>query len=163
MHPWTHSSPRPKRHLDQFSHFCTAHSSVSSVGHKWAYPSPKNCLFAWGNLHPHLIHGSLSTPEPTTQMASRSVQPFLHSSLQNIPILYNRLLFRPLKLLLPMGESAPHLIHDSLGPSKPTTEKGSQSVRSFLHTYHRLSIHCTMGRSLPLKIVPFHGGIWTPV
>jgi len=32
------------------------------------------------------IHGSLSSPE-STQMAS--VQPFLHSSLQSIPILYN--------------------------------------------------------------------------
>jgi len=34
-------------------------------------------------LDPHLIHGFLDPPEPTTQTASRSVQPFLYSSCQS--------------------------------------------------------------------------------
>jgi len=29
MPPWAHPSPHPKRHLDRFIHFCTAHSSDS--------------------------------------------------------------------------------------------------------------------------------------
>ena len=28
--PWAHLSPQPKRHLQLFSHFCTAHGRVSS-------------------------------------------------------------------------------------------------------------------------------------
>jgi len=41
---------------------------------------PQNCPFTWGNMDPHLIHGSLGPPESTTQMASLGVQPFLHGS-----------------------------------------------------------------------------------
>jgi len=33
-----------------------------------------------GRSGPHLIHGCLTTPEPTTPTASRSVRPLLHSS-----------------------------------------------------------------------------------
>jgi len=29
MVPWAHPSPKPKQHLDWFSHFCTVHCSVS--------------------------------------------------------------------------------------------------------------------------------------
>jgi len=29
MLPWAHPSPQLKRHLDQFSHFCTAHGRAS--------------------------------------------------------------------------------------------------------------------------------------
>jgi len=29
MLPWAHPSLQPKRHLDLFSHFCTAHGKVS--------------------------------------------------------------------------------------------------------------------------------------
>jgi len=35
---------------------------------------PQNCPFRRGDLDRHLIHGSLSPPESSTQMASRSVQ-----------------------------------------------------------------------------------------
>jgi len=28
-------------------------------------PSAKNCSFTWADLHPHLVHGSFSPPEPT--------------------------------------------------------------------------------------------------
>jgi len=38
---------------------------------------------------PHLTHASLVQPKSKTQMASRSVQPFLHISRQKVPILYN--------------------------------------------------------------------------
>jgi len=40
------------------------------------FPS-KFCLFLLGDLEPNLIHGSLGSPESSTQTASRSVQPFL--------------------------------------------------------------------------------------
>jgi len=49
---------------------------------------------------------SFSPPESTTQMANRSVQSFLHSSRQKVPILYNGRSF-PTELPLPMGISGP--------------------------------------------------------
>jgi len=55
---------------------------------------------------PHLIHAWLGPSEFSTQTASRSVQPFLHSSPQSVPILYNGPPFPPSKLPLAMGELA---------------------------------------------------------
>jgi len=43
-----------------------------------------------GGSGPHLMYGSLGTPESSTQMTSQSVQPFLQGSL-----VYNRLTYRP--------------------------------------------------------------------
>ena len=62
------------------SHFCIANGRVS-LGMPSHVLSPKNCPFASGNLYPHLIHGSLIPPDPTTQTASRLVQLFLQGSL----------------------------------------------------------------------------------
>ena len=60
-------------------------------------------------------------------MASQSVQPFLKGSpfyinLQN-PMLYNAFQWAGQSPHLPlrMGQSSPHLIHDSLGPSSHLT------------------------------------------
>jgi len=55
--------------LNRFSHFCTYHGRVSSG--TMAPPGEYDWTFA-----------SLGPPESTTQTANRSVQPFLHSSLQ---------------------------------------------------------------------------------
>ena len=58
-----------------------------------------------GNVPPHCQtrHDSYSPSEPTTQTASRSVQPYSHRGLQSVPILYNGP--SPSKLPLPMGGS----------------------------------------------------------
>jgi len=48
----------PKRHLDRFRHFCTAHGSESlyfTTGH----PLPLKAACSHGASEPHLIHGSL--------------------------------------------------------------------------------------------------------
>jgi len=60
----------------------------SDVGHMPGHGlSPK--IAPWhGRSGRHLIH-SFGPPESSTQTASRSVQPFLYSSSQTVPILYN--------------------------------------------------------------------------
>jgi len=55
----------------------------------------------------YLIRDSLGPPDSARRTASRSVQPFLHSSMQTLPILYTGRPFHP-KLILPMG-SGSHL------------------------------------------------------
>jgi len=73
-----------------------------------------NCAFPSADLNPHLIHGSLGPSKSSTQTASQLVQPFLHSSPQCVPILYNGLPLLRSKLPLRMGESGgPHLTQPS--------------------------------------------------
>ena len=52
MVPWTHPSLRPKRHVDQFSRFCTAHRIVCLVSHYFTMgryvPTPQNATSPWG-------------------------------------------------------------------------------------------------------------------
>jgi len=68
----------------------------------------------------------------------------------------------PSKLPLPMGDLEPHLTHDSLGPSEPTTQTTFWSVQPFCTDDRRVSLYFTMGRPFPLKIAPSHGGSWPP-
>jgi len=64
---------------------------------------------------PLSTHDSYGPSEPTTQTASRSVQPFLHMGPQSAPILYNAMPLSPSKLPLPMGDVDSHLMYGSLG------------------------------------------------
>ena len=72
----------------------------------------------------------LGTSRVQTQTASRSVWPFLHSSPQRVPIIYNGPPF-PLKIEnCPSHEEyAPHLRCDSLSPAKSSTQTLSRSVQ----------------------------------
>jgi len=70
-------------------------------------PFPENFPFPLGDLDPHLIYDSQDQPKPTTQTASRLVQPFLHRWPQTVPILLNRMPLSPSKLPLSMGDLDP--------------------------------------------------------
>jgi len=72
--------------------------------------------------------------ESTTQTANRSVQPFLHSSRQKVPMLYNGHPYSP-ELSLPMGDLDPHLTHDVLGLCEPTTQTTPRSVQLCLQRW----------------------------
>ena len=65
--PSAHPSPQPKRQIDRFSHFCTAHGRLSSgiPGHVL---SLNNCSFAWG-IWASSNTASLDPPESITQTA----------------------------------------------------------------------------------------------
>jgi len=74
--PWIHPSPHTKRLLDRVSPSSRQTVPILYNGPPLPY---QNCPFAGGS-GPHLMHGSLGPRESATQMASRSVQPFLQSS-----------------------------------------------------------------------------------
>jgi len=94
------------------------------------------CPHGEGTLAPpgeyNWIYASFGSPESIIQMANRLVLPFLHSTRQKVPILYNGRPFPP-KLPIPTGDLGPRLTHDSLGPSEPTNRTSSPSVQLFLH------------------------------
>jgi len=80
MVPWARPSPQPKWHLDQFSFF-TQMTTKCPYTLQWNAPFPLKIACSHGDLDPHLKHGSVGPPESLTQLASRSVQPFLQGSL----------------------------------------------------------------------------------
>jgi len=69
---------------------------------------------------------------PITQTASQSVQPFLHSSLQSVHILYNGFPLFPSKLPLPMGDLAPPPNTWFLQQPESSSQMASRSVEPFL-------------------------------
>ena len=64
----------------EWSHYCTSAAETSMqcflVGHLSGPKIAPSC----GGSRPHPIHGSMDPRESAPQIASRSVQPFLHSS-----------------------------------------------------------------------------------
>ena len=90
----THASLDPPHSASQMttrSFELLLHSSRQTVPILYNRPPLflQNCHFALKDLDTHLIHGSFGTHKSIIQTASRSLQAFLHSSRQSIPILYN--------------------------------------------------------------------------
>jgi len=93
----------------------------------------------------HLIHDSLGPSQPTTETASRSVQPFCTDDrMQSVTILYNGTPlslpkrdapFSLSKIASSHGVSGPHLIHGSLGPPKSSTQTALRSVQPFCRAH----------------------------
>jgi len=67
---------------------------------------------------PHVTHASFGALESTFQTAYRLVQPFLHSSVKRVPILYNGPPLRPSKLPLCVGGSERPCNALFLGPTR---------------------------------------------
>jgi len=63
MVPWAHLTHCPKRHLDKFIRFCTAHGRQSPYFTMGQPFLPQNCPFTWGSA-PYLLHASLAHPSP---------------------------------------------------------------------------------------------------
>ena len=107
MFSWAHLSPYPKWDLNPLSIFCTAHGRMS-IYSTMGRPFPlQNYQCKWGDLDPHRRHASLDPPNSASQMASWSFQPFLYSSWQRVPILYNGPPLSPSKLPIHMGDLDP--------------------------------------------------------
>jgi len=106
---------------------------------------------AGASAQPHLIHVSLGPPESTTQMASQSVQPFLHSSRQTV-------------VGHAQGDLDPHQVHGSLGPSESTSQTAFRSVQPFLHSSrHNVPILYDGPPFSPSILTLSHRGIGTPI
>jgi len=94
-------------------------------------PFPSKFPFPMGVCGPNLIHNSLGPSKPTNRTASRSVQPFLHSSRHSVPIFYNGPPLPPQNWPFSWG-SGPNLMHGSLGSPKSSTQTASCLVELFL-------------------------------
>ena len=64
----------------------------------------------------------------------------------------------------PSAPMDPHPMHDSYGPSEPTTQTTSLSVQPSLHRRPQsVPILYNGTPILPQKFAPSHGSIWTPI
>jgi len=80
MNAWAHSTHHAKRQLDRCTHF---HTTTQESPHwlQWdAANSPPNCPLSFSDHHQNLIHPYQARPHSPPQTASRSNQPFHHSS-----------------------------------------------------------------------------------
>jgi len=160
MLPWAHPSPQPKRYLDWFSHFCTAHGSV--VGHDLSPKLPlcmgnhaflgppesihshsssavcaqltSECRRACRCPPPSILPVPVPGPTPSKTWSLRSTRLSIPNSIsvqpaqltRTVPILY-------FTMGAPFPPKLPFLMGSS-GPSKPTTRTASPSVQPFLHS-----------------------------
>jgi len=136
------------------------HSSHQSVvGHVGACPSPSKLPLPMGDLDHDLICGFLGPPDSASQMASRSIQLFLHSLWQTVPILYTGDPFPP-KLQLPMGWSGPPSNTWFLGTSQVLNPNGisnSSPVFALLTAEHPYTLEWP---ALHPQNCPFTWGYW---
>jgi len=103
---------------------------------------------------------SFCPPESTIQTANRPIQPFLHSSLQKVPIL--RMGSSSPKLPLAKGDLDPHLILGSLRPPESSTQTVSRSFHPFLHRRPQSVPILYSGTPLPLSKLPLPTGDLDP-
>jgi len=100
--PLAHLSPQPKREIDLFSRFCTAHGRESlcfAVG----APFPKNCPFPTGS---GFVMIPWAHPIPQSKRCLDWLSCFCIDD-HSVPILYNGTPLPPSKLPLPMGDLDP--------------------------------------------------------
>jgi len=103
---------------------------MSWAGH---FP-PWNCPYVWGSGPPSdTFPWAHPSPHPKQLLDWFSI--FLHSSRQEVAILYNGPpLPPPLKIVPCMGDLNPHLMHGSLGPTESTSQMASRWVQLFLQS-----------------------------
>jgi len=105
------------RSVQPFLHSSRQKVTILYNGH----PYPPELPLPMGDLDSHLTHDALGPWEPTTQTASRSVQPCLHRWPQSVPILYNGRPGSPSKLPLHTGFWTPCNTF-FIGPSESWTQ-----------------------------------------
>ena len=93
-----------------------------------AWTTPENCPFRFGDLHPYLIHGSVSPPQSISKPASWSVQSLLHCLPYNVPLLYNGPQRFPQNCPFLLGDRLAHLTHGTYGPLELSSKTASWSV-----------------------------------
>jgi len=114
-----------------------------------AYPSPKNCPLAWGDLDPHLTHGSLGILHWVYIPNGIAIGSAIFAQLT--AECHWAMPYPLKKLHLCMGQSGLHLIHGSLGPPESKSQTASRLVKPFCTAHWE--------RQWPpftLKIAPFH-------
>ena len=127
--PSAHPSPQPKRQIDQFSDFCTAHGKVSS-----GMPGHVICLIIAPSPGEHgpPSYACFLRPTRVHKPNCISINSPVFARPQSVLILYKGTPLFPSKLPFLIGRSGPHLIHGSLGPPEFLSRTASRSIQPFV-------------------------------
>jgi len=123
--PSAYPHQQPKRQIDRFGCFCTAHGK-RSLYFTMADPLPQNCPFSWGS-GPNLTRflGSIRAHHPNGISIGSAV--FVQMT-ADCPY--------TLQLdALPMRDLGPHLIHGSLGHPSPQPKLHLDRFSSFCRAH----------------------------
>ena len=125
-----HQSSQPKWQIDWFSHFCTADGSKCLYWTMGA-PFPKNCPYTWGIWTPSntWFLGPIWAHNPNRISIGSAVFAQMTAECPYTPQ-WDAL--PRSKLLLPMGDLDPDLIHGFLDPPESLTQTASRLLQPFL-------------------------------
>jgi len=84
---------------------------------EWPGQPPENCPLPLGDLHPHLIHGSLGPPESSSETACQSVQPFFAQLTMLCRTVHCQWGGKPPKLSLPITFQCAAVVSRKFAPS----------------------------------------------
>jgi len=102
---------------------------------------------------------SFGSPESTTQMRNRSIQPY-YTDRGRVSSGMRGYALSPNNCPSPGGSEA-HLTHASLDKSESITKRHLDRFSRFCTDHSRVSIYFTSGCPFPLKLTRFTFGIWT--
>jgi len=134
---------------DHFSATVTVVKAIWQQGHITATHGQFNRIRQMAPMCTPPNTDSLEPLESTSKMVSGSVQPFLHSSRQSIPILYNGPPLPRQNCSFRLGIWT-HLIHTSLDQNESTTQTTCSSIQPFFAQFTAESPYALQwGMSLP--------------
>jgi len=108
------------------------------------------------SVQPHQIHASLGPPESTTETASRSIQPFLHSSRQSVVGHAGHVFYVfSLKSWPWHGAIRIPIYVIPLAHPSPQPKRHLRLFSCFCKAHLAVSLYFTMGRSFPPSNCPF--------
>jgi len=130
--PSAHLSTQPKRQINRFSRFCTAHGH----GRKCLYfitgdPFPQNCPFSWGDRAPiyFMIPGGRLSQQSKLHHNRFS---YFCAGDRRVSLYFT--MGAPFPQNAPShGGSGPHVRHNSLDPSESMDQTAPLLVQPFLH------------------------------
>ena len=161
---WTCSFFRPRETTTQMANwsvqpFCIAHSRVSSGKLHYLETRLNLCTLVQPGEYTWTC-ASFDPPDSTNKTANQSVQPFLHSSWQKVPILYTGRPFLP-NCPFSCGDLDPHLTR-FLGPIQPHNPNGISIGSDVVAQMTAVSLYFTMGCTFPPQNGPFPQGDLNP-
>jgi len=160
--PSTLPSPQPKRQIDRFSRFCTAHDRKCLYFTMGTLNFPQNCHLLVGDRDPHLFHDSLGQTEPTIKLHHNRFS-YFRTGDRRVSLHFTMGAPFPQNCPFPLGIWTPCKTR-FLGPIQAHRPNGiSIGSAVFCTDDRRVSLYFTMGRPFsPLKIAPSHEGSGPP-
>jgi len=128
--PWVHPTQHPKRHLDRFSRFCTAHGR-KSLYFTMSAPFPKIAPSHGGSQHP--FNTRFLRPIQAHNPNSISIRSAVFAQMTSVSLYFTMgSPLPPQNCLFPWLDMDSITMHGSYGPPESLIQTASRSAQPFL-------------------------------